>query len=234
MKDIVAIAFDADDTLWHTEHLFQSVQARVSEILHKYASHDDVQNHFHATEMRNFKLFGYGVKGFTLSMIETAIEISQQKISAEEIHEIVTMGKGILAAPMNVFDGIEQVLGALQQDYRLFLITKGDVLDQRSKIERSNLMPFFERTDIVQEKDSATYASLFREYGIGPEQMAMVGNSLPSDILPVLDLGGVAIHIPYHVTAHFENGDRPVSNPRLHYMSAAAELPDLFRRDSSD
>lgn len=227
MKDIVAIAFDADDTLWHTQHLFEDAQARVTEILHKYASPEKIRETFHATDKKNFRLFGYGVKGFTLSKIETAIEISDQQISAADIHEIVMLGKSILDAPVNVLDGIEEVLRALRPTYRLFMITKGDVLDQRNKIEKSKLEPYFERADVVQEKDAAAYGTLFREYGIAPEHMAMVGNSLPSDIFPVLELGGLAIHIPYSVTAHFEHAEQPVSHPRFHHMQHISELPLL-------
>ncbi len=229
MTTLSIIAFDADDTLWHTEHLFQDIQARLSEILDQYAPHEQVQNRLHATEMNNIKLFGYGAKGFTLSMIETAIDISRGQVTAADIHEIVMLGKGLLDAPLDLIDGCANVLAELQEDYRLMLITKGDVLDQRNKIEKSGLEALFERTEVVQEKDVATYGTLFREYGVNPRSLAMVGNSLRSDILPILELGGAGVHIPYHVTAHFEIVEEEVSHPRFHRLESIRHLPDFLR-----
>lgn len=225
MKNITAISFDADDTLWHTENLFQDIQTRMGEILAPYATLEQVQDHFHETEVKNVKLFGYGVKGFTLSMIETAIDISDHKVTATNIREMVSLGKRLLEAPLDVFDGIEDVLKNLNKDYRLFIITKGDMLDQTNKIEKSNLSHYFERCDVLQEKDTDSYSALFEEYGIKPENMAMIGNSLRSDIIPVLELNGLAVHIPYHLTAHFEKVDQPISHPRLYRLDHVTELP---------
>jgi len=228
MKHIEIIAFDADDTLWHTENLFQDIQKRFSEILDQYAPHEEVQARFHQTEMDNIKLFGYGVKGFTLSLIETAIEISAGKIVASDIHEIVMMGKNLLDAPLDLMDGCADVLKQLKNDYRLFLITKGDVLDQRNKIEKSGLEGLFEATEVVQEKDFNTYSALFKNYDINPQSVAMVGNSLRSDILPILELNGAGIYIPYHVTAHFEIVEENISNPRFYQLENISALPDLL------
>lgn len=229
MKNLKTIAFDADDTLWHCENKFQDVQTRLTEILDQYAPHDQVQACFHQTEVNNIKLFGYGVKGFTLSMIETAIDISGGKIIAPDIHEIIMLGKGLLDAPLDLIDGCKEVLMQLQGDYRLLLITKGDVLDQRNKIDKSGLDDFFERTAVVQEKDAATYDALFKEHGIDVQSLAMVGNSLRSDILPVLKLGGAAVYIPYHVTAHFEVVEQDISEPRFHQIDHISDLPQLLR-----
>ena len=225
MKHITAISFDADDTLWHTENLFQDIQARMGEILSPYATLEQVQDHFHETEVKNVKLFGYGVKGFTLSMIETAIDISDHQVSATNIREMISLGKRLLEAPLDVFDGVDGVLKDLKKDYRLFIITKGDMLDQTNKIEKSNLSHHFERCDVLQEKDTDSYSALFDEYGIRPENMAMIGNSLRSDIIPILDLNGLAVHIPYHLTAHFEKVDEPISHPRLYRLDHVTELP---------
>ncbi len=229
MRNLEVIAFDADDTLWRTEHLFQEIQRRLSEILDRYAPHDQVQDRFHKMEMDNIKLFGYGAKGFTLSMIETAIEISRGRIGATDIHEIIMMGKGLLDAPLDLIDGCAQVLEHLRGDYRLFLITKGDVLDQRNKIEKSGLEDLFERTVVVQEKDPDSYRAVFLEHRIDPQLMAMVGNSMRSDVLPVLELGGAAIYIPYHITAHFEIVEQEIQHPRFHQLQSISQLPDLLK-----
>lgn len=233
MNKITVVAFDADDTLWHTEQLFQDVQNRLYELMSAYASQEDVEAHFHDMEVRNVRLFGYGVKGFTLSMIESAIEISNKNVSATDIHEIVMLGKSILDSPLDLFSGVENVLRDLGSDYRLFLITKGDVLDQRNKIEKSNLEPYFEKTIVVQEKDVETYRRVVREHKIDPSQMMMVGNSMKSDVLPVLELGGSAVHIPYHVTAHFEKTDEFIDHPRFYKLNAIGELAQKVRELSS-
>ncbi len=228
MSRISVVAFDADDTLWHTEQLFQDVQDRLYELMSAYAPKEDVQAHFHDMEVKNVRLFGYGVKGFTLSMIESAIEISDKKVSATDIHEIVLLGKSILDSPLDLFAGVDDVLKELEPDYRLFLITKGDVLDQRNKIEKSNLESRFEKTIVVQEKDPATYRAIFDEHQIVPDQMMMVGNSLKSDVLPILELGGYAVHIPYHVTAHLEKMDDKISHPNFYRRDTIREIPIIL------
>ena len=229
MKKVKVIAFDADDTLWHTENHFQDAQRKFAGILDKYAPHDEVHARFHETELRNLPLFGYGVKGFTLSMVETAIEISDRNVTASDIHEIVMLGKSIFDAPLDLLDGVQEVLRNLRRDFRLLLITMGDVLDQRSKIEKSGLERYFERTEVVQKKDPATYAKLFTEYDIPVENVAMVGNSLRSDILPILELNGAVVYIPYHVTAHFEKVPNRVDSPRFYEIGSITDLPDLIR-----
>jgi len=228
MKNVSVLAFDADDTLWHSENYFQEVQRKFANILEKYAPHDEVHDRLHQTELRNIHLFGYGVKGFTLSMVETAVQISDKQITASDIHDILMLGKSIFDAPLDLLDGVEAVLRSLQGQYRLLLITKGDVLDQRNKIEKSGLESYFEHTDVVQEKDPATYAKLFSEYGISVENVAMIGNSLRSDILPILQLNGAAVHIPYHVTAHFEKVPNQVEHPRFYEIASMTELQTLL------
>jgi len=229
MNHLKAIAFDADDTLWHTENLFQDVQKELSSILDQYAPHEEVQNRLHQTEMKNITLFGYGVKGFTLSMIETAIEISEQKVTAADIHKIVMLGKGILDSPLTLIHGVRDVLETLGQQYRLFLITKGDVLDQTNKIGKSGLENLFEQTEVVQEKDVNTYATLFGSLDVAPENLAMVGNSMKSDILPIIELGGAGIYIPYQVTARFEVIDEDIADGNLYQLNQITELPEFLR-----
>ncbi len=229
MKNVDIIAFDADDTLWHCENFFHDVQNKFAGILERYAPHDDVHARFHETELRNIHLFGYGVKGFTLSMVETAIEISNKKVSASHIHDIIMLGKSIFDAPLDLMDGVEETLNDLKQQYRLLLITKGDVLDQRNKIEKSGLEHLFDKTNVVQEKDPATYARLFADYDIDVTKVAMIGNSLRSDILPILELNGAAVHIPYHVTAHFEKVPDQINHPRFFEIADMVDLPELIR-----
>jgi|TARA_R110002072_G_scaffold11431_33_gene51739 putative hydrolase of the HAD superfamily len=230
---IKAIAFDADDTLWHNEQHFQDTQQRLSEILERHADHDLVQAQLENIERRNIKLFGYGIKGFTLSMIETAIEISNQRINAAEIHEIVLLGKAMLENPMTIFDGVEAVLQELGRNYPLLLITKGDLLDQRNKIERSGLARHFQHLDVVAEKNPQTYREILDREGLQPENLLMVGNSVPSDILPVLHLGGHAVHIPYHLTAVFERHEEEPTCPRFCRLDQISQLPALVRRLSA-
>ncbi len=227
---IRAIAFDADDTLWHTETLFQETQVRLSEILRRYAPPDEVRRRLHATEENNVKVFGYGVKGFTLSMIETAIDISGGRIAAADIHTIVGMGRGMLEAPMELLDGVPQVLSFLQPRFPLYLITKGDLLDQRNKIEASGLADHFAGIEVVARKDAAAYRAVFARFNVDPDSVLMVGNSIPSDILPVLEAGGWAVHIPYVVTASFERHDRDPAHARFARLESIGNLPALVGR----
>ncbi len=229
MSTIDAIAFDADDTLWHSESKFQATQARLAEILDQYAPHDEVASHLHETESKNIRLFGYGIKGFTLSMIESAIELSAQRISAADIHEIVMLGKTMLDSPLELMDGVEDVLRALGREYRLYLITKGDMLDQQNKIDKSGLVSHFARAEVVSEKDTATYRALFEAFDVAPARTVMVGNSIPSDVVPVLELGGYGVHIPYHVTASIEQHDADPAHANFHRLRRINELPDLIR-----
>ena len=224
-----AIALDADDTLWHSESLFQKTQARLIEILDQYADHESVLARLHDTEEQNIRLFGFGIKGFTLSMIETAIEISDRRISADDIHEITMMGKAMLDSPLDLFDGVADVLSDLANNYPLFLITKGDNMDQYNKIDKSGLAGHFSQIEVVLKKDVPTYQKLFQEHGVDPGHVLMAGNSIPSDVLPVLELGGWGVHIPYHVVASFERHDKDPKHDRFRRIERLSDLPDLVR-----
>jgi len=226
---IEVVAFDADDTLWHTETHYRETQARLAEILDNYAAHEQVQEQLDSVERKNIKLFGYGIKGFTLSMVEAAIEISAGRISAGDIHEIIALGKAMLDAPMEIMPGVEDVLAQLGAAHRLMLITKGDMLDQTNKIETSGLAEHFQKIEIVSEKNTGTYAGIFSQHGVAASAAMMVGNSLPSDVLPVLELGGYGVHIPYTVTASFEQHPHPVEHPRFHELREIAQLPSLLK-----
>jgi len=229
MSAIEAIAFDADDTLWHSEGMFQETQRRLEQILDAYAPHDEVAAHLHETEEKNIGLFGYGIKGFTLSMVESAIELSARQISAADIHEIVMMGKAMLDSPLELMNGVEKVLADLGRDYPLYLITKGDMLDQQNKIDKSGLVSHFRQVEVVSEKDTATYRALFDGFGVTPARAVMVGNSIPSDVAPVLELGGHGVHIPYHVTAAIERHDDDPDHPNFYRIADISELPSLIK-----
>ncbi len=225
---IKVVALDADDTLWHSESRFQATQARLSEILDRHAPHDQVQTHLHELEVRNQKLFGFGVKGFTLSMIEAAIEISDGEITAGEIHEIVMMGKAMLDAPMELLDGVRVTLVELAEAYPLMMITKGDHMDQYNKIEKSGLAGHFQEIEVLLDKDVASYDEIFARHNVDPGEGMMVGNSIPSDILPILELGGHGTFIPYHVTASFERHEQEPDSPRYHRLARIDQLPRLL------
>jgi putative hydrolase of the HAD superfamily len=226
---IAVLAFDADDTLWHTENLFAETQARLATILERYAPHGEVMERLQRTERRNIQMFGYGIKGFILSMVETAIEISGRRVDAAEIHEILMMGKAMLDAPLNLLDGVERALDELAADFRLLLITKGDMLDQQNKIEKSGLADHFSHIEVVTEKAPATYRRIFAAQGVRPAEAVMIGNSILSDVLPVLEIGGHAVHIPYVVTAEFERHDQLPRHDRFFQLARIGELPALIR-----
>lgn len=188
------IAFDADDTLWHNEHLYSLTQEGYRELLAPFLDRPWTGDELYATELRNLQHFGYGIKGFTLSMVETAIELTAGQVPAAVIQQIIDLGKGMLAAPVELLDGVAELLPALSADVPLMLLTKGDLFDQEAKIARSGLASHFRHIEIVSEKTRATYASLLDKVGVRPERFLMVGNSLRSDILPVLALGGHAVY----------------------------------------
>ncbi len=207
---IEVIAFDADDTLWHNETLYSAAQDRFQELLVPYDPEDGVLDELYKTEMANLPHFGYGIKSFALSMIETAIRISGGEIGASEIEQIIEIAKEMKRAPVQLLDGAEEVISTLAASYRLMLITKGDLLDQERKIGRSGLAPHFSQVEVVTEKTNDLYRELLKKHGILPERFVMVGNSLRSDVLPVVSLGAHAVHIPYHLTwAHETVPARP-------------------------
>lgn len=213
-NQIRTIAFDADDTLWRNEDIFINAQSDFINLLLPY--HDDtyVRTHLAAVQIKNLEHFGYGIKGFTLSMIETAIELTEGRITGKEIHQIIELAKRMLASPVELLPGIEEVLSKLKGQFHLLVITKGDLLDQESKLARSGIADYFDAIEIVSDKNSETYQQILNRHQISTEHFLMVGNSLKSDILPVLDIGARAIHVPYHST--WEHEEVP-SKTLLHY-----------------
>lgn len=207
------IGFDADDTLWHNETLYARVHERYRALL---ASHHDattVDRALVATERRNLELYGYGIKSYTLSAIETAIGLTDGRISAAEIRELIALGQEMLAHPVELLDGVADTLAALASRHRLVVITKGDLRDQQRKVAKSGLQQHFEAVEVVAEKDPATYAALLRRHGVRPENFLMVGNSVKSDILPVLALGGAGVHVPYHIQWELDHAEPPPPTP---------------------
>lgn len=230
---IDTVAFDADDTLWHNEHLFQDTQKKLEEIVQRYRPGEDIHDALFAVEMRNLELFGYGIKGFTLSMVEAAVQLTGGRIAADEIHDIVQLGKTMIQAPVDLLEGVEETLAAVTGRFRVILITKGDIVDQSSKIERSGLAGHFEQVEIVPRKDVAVYRTIFERHGIEPARAVMVGNSMPSDVLPMLELGGHGVHVPYQLLwAHEVHDEDPVSE-RFHRLERLSDLPDLLARLSA-
>lgn len=217
------IAFDADDTLWHNESVFQATQAQFAALLSPYHPAEWVQQRLFATEIRNLQHFGYGVKGFVLSMIETAIELTEGKISGGEIGSIIDWGMQMLRAPVQLLEGVRETVEILSPRHRLMLLTKGDLFDQESKLARSGLGEHFSSVEIVSEKNPATYRKIIARAGIEPSRFLMIGNSLKSDVLPAMDAGAMAIHIPYEMTwAHEQVHDH---GRAVTMLARISELP---------
>ncbi|MEO6568858.1 MAG: HAD family hydrolase [Opitutaceae bacterium] len=231
MSRLHTIGFDADDTLWHNETIFERVHERYRALLARYHDAATVDRTLLATEKRNLDLYGYGVKGFTLSAIETAIELTAGRISAEEINLLLAHGREMLAHPVELLEGVEETLAALAADYRLLLITKGDLRDQQRKLAKSGLAAHFHHVEIVSEKDLSTYAEILRRHALRPESFLMVGNSLKSDILPVLKLGGAGAHVPYHLTWALEHSEPPTeANGRFFELKSVREILPVVRK----
>lgn len=226
---LAMIGFDADDTLWYNETLYARSQEEFARLLAPYHEPSWIAQRLHATEMRNLKQFGYGIKGFTLSMIETAIELTEGRIQGHEIQAIIDLAREMLQAPVDLLPGVQPALERLSRRYPLLLITKGDLFDQTTKIARSGLADYFQQVEVVPEKDEATYRQILQRQGVAPEHFLMVGNSLRSDILPVVAIGGQAVHIPYAITWQHEAVQPP---PHLagsyHQLEHMAALPDLL------
>jgi putative hydrolase of the HAD superfamily len=200
------IGFDGDDTLWHSEGYYPEAGAQFRDILGRYVDVTDrhVQDGMLATERRNLALFGYGAKGMTLSMVETAIAMTGARIEVRDIHRIIELGKAVLEHPVELLPGIREAVEAVAARHAIVLITKGDLAHQEKKVAQSGLADLFGRIEIVSEKNEATYRRVLGEFDLAPAQFAMVGNSLRSDIEPVLALGGGGVHMPYHVTWEHE------------------------------
>jgi putative hydrolase of the HAD superfamily len=198
--DIKVIAFDADDTLWINEPYFQETEKKFCELLEDYLPQHTAARELLQTEIKNLPLYGYGIKGFVLSMIETALHVTSHTLAIGAIETILNFGKELLARPIELLEGVEETLAATKEKYRLVVATKGDLLDQERKLKASGIEHYFHHIEIMSDKGERDYKKLLRHLDIKPHQFLMVGNSLKSDVLPVLELGGYAFHVPYHVT----------------------------------
>ena len=220
------VGFDGDDTLWHSETRFHVTQGEFRDLLKGHVPDADADARLAATEMKNLSIYGYGVKSFTLSMLETAMELTERRIPADDLDVILGWGKRMLMEPTELLDGVEETLRQVSGAYDLLLITKGDLFDQESKLARSGLGGLFLGVEIVSEKNEETYRRIFQRRGVKPEEFVMVGNSLRSDILPVVALGGRAFRIPYEVTwAHEEVAADALPKQGWQEMRSIRELP---------
>ena len=218
------IGFDADDTLWHNETLYSMTQAKFREILSDYHDPDWVDRKLFETEMANLHRFGYGIKSFALSMIETAIELTEGRITGAQVQQIIDAAKEMQASPVEPLPGVPETLAQLSGRYPMILITKGDLFDQEGKLARSGLAGYFDAVEVLTEKDEAAYRRVLETHNIDPHSFLMVGNSVRSDILPVLTLGAAAIHIPYQITWDHEQVDEDDVDHRFVQLDSMREL----------
>ena len=215
MKNLKVIAFDADDTLWVNEPYFREAEEKFSELLEDFLPHHSVTKELFKTEIDNLALYGYGVKSFMLSMIETIGRITDNRANMDLINKSIALGRNLLNKPVELLDGVEKVLSDLNGDYRLVMATKGDLLDQERKLNKSGLQKYFHHIEIMSDKKIADYKKLLKHLDCKPEHFMMIGNSIKSDILPVLKLGGYAVHVPYHTTWAYEKVDIKISDPNF-------------------
>jgi putative hydrolase of the HAD superfamily len=229
-KRIDVIAFDADDTLWHSENLYAAAQARFGELMRPYAGDATALGVLHETEIQNLPLYGFGVKAFVLSMIETAIKLSDGSVGSDVIRVLLVTGKDMLAAEVELLEGVEEAIAALAGHYPLMVITKGDLGHQASKLQRSGLAKHFRYVEIVADKNREVYVDLFAKHGLDPARVLMVGNSLKSDVIPVLELGGWGVFTPYTILWAHEHAELPADlAARFREIERLDALPGVVR-----
>lgn len=227
-RPLVAIGFDADDTLWHNESIFRLTEERFLALLGDHAEQDHIADRLLAAERRNLAFYGYGVKGFTLSMIETAHEICGENLPPAAVAEILGYGREMLTHPVDCLPGVRETLEILAPGHRLVVITKGDLFDQERKLAQSGLGDFFDGVEIVSEKTAATYAGAFARHGAGADRAMMVGNSLKSDVIPALDAGAWGVHVPYRITWALEHAEAPETHPRYRALPSLGGLAEVI------
>ncbi len=224
---IKIIAFDADDTLWENEIYFHQSRERFFRLLKGFASKEEIISEFEYIEKLNVKVYGYGIKSHTLSMIETALKLSNNTISSEIISQVLYTGKDLFNKPLDIFDMVEEVLKELFCYYELIIITKGDLLDQNRKIEDSGLQKYFRKSFVVSEKTEKEYSNIISEMGCSENEFLMVGNSLRSDIIPVLNIGGYGVYIPHNYVCHHERVEEDIQHDNLFHISDISEILSL-------
>ena len=229
------IGVDADDTLWHNERNYRSAQARLARLLAEYHSPEWVNDRLYQTEMRNLEHFGYGIKAFALSMIETAIQLTEGRISGRELQSLIDLAREMLAAEVELLEHVDHTVAHLAGRYPLMVITKGDLRDQELKVARSGLAPHFRHVEVLSEKSRESYSILLERHGVPPDRFLMVGNSLRSDILPVLELGARAVYIPHGFTWTHEGAEPPpVGRAGYYELEHFGQLPALLERLESE
>lgn len=227
-QQIKVIAFDADDTLWINETFFRDSELKLAEILQEYGDTDCIIKELFSVETANIPYYGYGIKGFTISMVETAIRVSNSKISADKIQQIVNLSKDMIEKPVDLLDGVQETIKWFRnKDYKMVVATKGDLLDQQRKLKKSNLEQCFHHIEVMSDKKTEDYQSLLKHLEIDAKDFLMIGNSMKSDIIPVLELGGHAIHIPFHTTWQHEVVE-DFEHPHLIQLNSIVDLKGLF------
>ena len=222
------IAFDADDTLWHNEKFFQLSQERFAALLADYVDPRDLRARLLEAERRNLKFYGYGIKGFTLSMVETALEVTKSRVPGEVITALLDMGREMLAHPIDLLPDVAEVITALSGQTTIILITKGDLLDQERKLAQSGLGDHFSDVEIVSEKNAVVYQRIFSRYDT--PRFMMVGNSLKSDVIPALEAGAFGVYVPHDLTWELEHAEEPIQHNRYHRLDRLGQLPDLIAK----
>ena len=226
--NLKVIAFDADDTLWINEPYFRDTEEKFYKLLGEFCSQRGLERELLKIEIENIGFYGYGIKGFVLSMIETALKVTGNKISAEVIAKIINLGKEMLNRPIEPLDGVKEVLDALKDKYRLVVATKGDLLDQERKLRKSGIAHYFHHIEIMSEKDDANYLKLIRHLDIQPNELMMIGNSLKSDIIPVLNVGGYGLHVPYHITWAHEQIEHTIDDEKFRIVKEITDVLEFL------
>ena len=221
---IQVIGFDADDTLWVNETYFRDTEDKFADLLEKYETKNKIDQELFRTEIKNLDLYGYGIKGFVLSMIECALELSNNQVSSKTVSALLDLGKDMITQPVELFDGVEEVLERLKNKYRLIVLTKGDLLDQERKLERSGLSEYFHHVEVLSDKKEKNYSDLLEHLEIDPSEFLMIGNSLKSDVLPLVNIGARAVHIPFHTTWQHEEVTDVVENNGYMTMSTLTDV----------
>ena len=226
---IKVIGFDADDTLWVNETYFREAELQFAKLLGAYETANKIDQELFKKEMENLPLYGYGVKAFVLSMVESALELSNNQVPHQTLNDILQIGKDMIDKPVDLLEGVEEVLEHFAQRYRLILATKGDLLDQERKLEKSGLTDYFHHIEILSEKKEANYSKLLNHLDINPGEFLMVGNSLKSDILPLINIEAHAVHVPFHTTwVHEQVSESETNDKHYHTISKLTDLIELL------
>ena len=225
---LTTIGFDADDTLWQNEQFFRMTEKRFAALLAGHGDHAHIAARLLEAERRNLAIYGFGIKGFTLSMIETALEFTRGEVPGSVVAEILAAGREMLSHPIEPLPHARETVEKLAGSYRLVLITKGDLFDQERKLAQSGMGDLFDAIEIVSDKSAVTYARIFSRHGDGPDKSMMVGNSLKSDVVPAIEAGGWGIHVPHDLTWAIEHAEAPGAEPRFRQIADLGELPALI------